>query len=66
MANCKKFEVKTYKVYAYCPECGGFMSPDLGGKILLSNPPKWPHKCLICGYQENLTEVYPKTEYEEI
>lgn len=66
MVKLERKEVKTYKVYAYCPECGGFMSPYLEGKILFSNPPKWPHKCLLCGYQENLTDVYPKTEYEEI
>ena len=66
MANFEKKEVRTYKVYAHCPECGGFMMPDLEGGILFSNPPKWPHKCMTCGYQEYLTEVYPKTEHEEI
>ena len=66
MVKLERKEVKTYKVYAYCPECGGLMVPDLGGNILLTNPPKWPHFCTSCGYQVALSEVYPKTEYEEI
>ena len=29
------------------------------GKVLMSNPPQYPHKCVVCGNTENLLRQYP-------
>lgn len=52
-------EVKTLIVHMKCNKCGnGLMLKD-GNIILTTDPPKYPHKCNNCGYQENYFVTYP-------
>lgn len=73
MSDCieKRQPVHAYMVKAFCPTpeekyggiaCEGELVPD--GQILLSNPPKFPHKCERCGATINLSERYPLIRYE--
>ena len=41
-------------------QCGGvfILQP---GRVLLSYPAKYPHKCNRCGLERNLAERYPRT-----
>jgi hypothetical protein len=57
-------EVKTYIIEYECPECKeGNLYPT--GRVLLSSPPQYPHKCNKCGYKETFRGIkYPKTETE--
>ena len=64
MAKFEKREVKTYKVYAYCPECGGLM--ETTGQVYTTSPLQFPHKCRDCSYRETFLEVYPKIMHEEV
>jgi hypothetical protein len=60
-----EIEVRPYKVKAWCTQCyAGEMKPT--GVMLASMPPKYPHKCVECGYEENLSERYPIIRYKEL
>ena len=51
-------ESKVLQVFMICDKCGkGEMRPT--GKVLMSNPPQYPHKCVVCGNTENLLHQYP-------
>ena len=61
----EKRECKTYRVHAKCSKCStGYMLPD--GKILLSDPPKYPHTCNNCGHKEDLDNKYPAFAWENV
>ena len=58
--------LRPVRVNLRCPKCNdGFMHRSNDG-VLLSNPPKYEHKCSKCGTVLHLTEVYPKLEYEVV
>jgi len=46
-----------------CPKCkNGKLRPF--GLTYLTNPPKYPHKCLNCGYKQTFKKRYPYVDYE--
>lgn len=48
-----------------CDKCGeGKYRPT--GVTLMSNPPKFPHTCTLCGDTHTFYKIYPCLEYEEI
>lgn len=57
-----KKPINTRMVTYQCDEClEGEMLPT--GTVLLSNPPKYPHKCTKCGYEMTFSVQYPYVEY---
>ena len=51
-------ESKVLQVFMICDKCGkGQMCPT--GEIFMSNPPQYPHRCVVCGNTENLLHPYP-------
>ena len=51
-------ESKVLQVFMICDKCGkGEMRPT--GEALMSNPPKYPHKCIVCGNIANFPYHYP-------
>lgn len=51
-------ESKVLQVFMICDKCGrGEMRPT--GECLMSNPPLYPHKCVVCGHIENFNFLYP-------
>ena len=60
----KVIEVQPLMVFMECPECGtGLMEDKSGNTMLCSYPPKYPHKCTICGHTENYDRRYPYIDY---
>ena len=57
----QKFEVVPYEVKYLC-ECGEEMKST--GRMFMSNPPQFPHKCEGCEKEINLTEKYPTIRWE--
>lgn len=47
---------KVYYVERRC-ECGGMYRPS--GRVLLSNPPKYPHHCTRCDRKVIFDRKYP-------
>lgn len=65
--NEVKKEVKSFNVDYKCDQCEtGYMRPD--GRVLLSNPPKYPHICnnMECSGKMTSRTKYPYIAYEEI
>ena len=54
--------VQLVKVMLYCDGCGGRMIST--GSVMLTYPPKYPHKCDDCGYMETCKKPYPYYEEE--
>jgi hypothetical protein len=50
-------EVQVHIVRGYC-DCGGEYTPD--GKMLLTNPPKYPHHCSDCDDRQIFLFTYPR------
>ena len=58
-------QVLTWVTDMVCNTCGkGNMRPT--GIVLTSMPPKYPHVCDKCGYQEAYNNQFPYTECEII
>ena len=57
----ERFEIKPYGVRYLC-NCGQEMIPT--GEILMSNPPRFPHKCNKCETRADLEEKYPTVKWE--
>jgi len=58
-------EVRTKQVEYWCDECGrGVMRPMGVMLVQLSNPPRYEHRCPLCGAVANLSRQYPSIEYE--
>jgi hypothetical protein len=63
MKVIKKLEI--ILVDEQCNVCEtGYMRPRQ--QMLLSSPPKYPHKCNICGHIETYNKIYPYKDYQEI
>lgn len=56
-------EVKVVEVNMKCDECNEGLMEPVGNNVLMTNPPKYPHKCNKCGYRENYTRIYPYQKY---
>ena len=52
-------EVKTLSVYMKCDKCNNGLMLENGHIILTTDPPKYPHKCNNCGYEDNYFVRYP-------
>ena len=59
----KRTRMIPIKTEMICDKCGGTMIPT--GMCLMSNPPKYPHKCDKCGFEETYNVSYPNIEFEE-
>lgn len=56
--------LRTVRVDYRCDKCDtGHMRPT--GVMLLSNPPKFPHRCTECDALQTFTEKYPTIQYAE-
>lgn len=54
--------VETVQVDYVCDKCGiGHM--ELTGRMLLSDPPKWPHECTNCCAERTFDVKYPTVRY---
>jgi hypothetical protein len=54
--------LRPIKVDYKCDNCyEGFYRPT--GLTLLCDPPKYPHKCTLCGGEQVFTETYPTIRY---
>jgi hypothetical protein len=63
----KKTEVSVFRVERHCEdeECKGMMNRDIEQDAILSLPPKFPHKCTMCGAKEYYFQEYPHTEFKD-
>jgi hypothetical protein len=53
-----------FRIDMTCSKCNeGKMRPS--NMTLLSNPPKYPHHCTKCDYEETYKVSYPYIDYEE-
>ena len=51
-------ESKILQVFMICDKCGkGEMRPV--GKMIMEDPPLFPHKCVVCGNIETFPYRYP-------
>ncbi|PSR54166.1 hypothetical protein AHMF7605_11855 [Adhaeribacter arboris] len=59
-------EVKVLLVENVCEVCkiGTMQQTDM--PILLSNPPKWEHKCTYCEHRDWYTLKYPYQKFEKV
>lgn len=62
MAEQKK-GVKTFIVRYFCDNCNTEVEPT--GKVLSSNPPKYPHKCPGCEATYTFGHRYPYQKFKE-
>lgn len=57
-------EVIVIKVHYKCEKCDeGYMFP-FGSNVYMTSPPKYPHICDKCGYQQDFNKIYPSIEYK--
>jgi predicted RNA-binding Zn-ribbon protein involved in translation (DUF1610 family) len=55
-------EVRTYEVSYICDVCGkGELRAT--GVMLMSNPPRFPHRCNACGAEKIFGSKYPQITY---
>lgn len=56
-------EIKTFERRYMCdsPNCAGELKPK--GMMFMSDPPKYPHACSICGAERAFAEKYPIIAY---
>lgn len=62
MGEGQRVEVVPYAVKYYC-DCGAEMEST--GVMLMSDPPKFVHKCISCNTTASLKERYPLIRWEE-
>lgn len=62
--NSAKIEMAEIK--AFCDQCeeSGELLPT--GLVICTDPPKYEHKCVVCGHKEVLESLYPRIVYKEI
>lgn len=61
----KDYDVKTKLVKYLCDDCGEEVK-HIDGNMLLTNPPKFKHKCISCDKEYMFTCKYPYVKYEYI
>lgn len=63
METSKKINI--IKIDFICSKCNiGYLRPT--GEVLLSLPPKYPHKCNKCDYKETFNLTYPYYKEDEL
>jgi len=61
----KSYEVRTFGVDYICDYCCiGAMENT--GIMLMTDPPKWRHKCVRCGEIADMFDKYPTVRFERI
>jgi|JI10StandDraft_1071094.scaffolds.fasta_scaffold883266_3 DNA-directed RNA polymerase subunit RPC12/RpoP len=61
----RTYEVRTIGVDYLCDKCGdGLMEHT--GIMLMSDPPKYPHKCNRCGTVMDFFQKYPTVRWERL
>ena len=59
--------VRTYRVACRCPRCLAGDFCVVSGTTLLSDPPWYPHRCGLCGYEGHIRgKKYPRIVYEVV
>lgn len=59
-----KKPVNVYLIEYLCDACNiGYMRPT--GKVLLTYPPTYEHRCTHCDVHNNFGIDYPRIEYED-
>lgn len=57
-------EVKTFVVYAICPDCGGKLLST--GVRNTTGTIRYDHNCPDCEYKTSFDSEYPKIKYREV
>ena len=58
----KKIYQVPVELHLHCDKCGTEM--EFEGKVLISDPPQYPHICPKCGTKKIMEAQYPHIEYE--
>jgi hypothetical protein len=58
----KETLVRVIRIELICDNCGKAMKST--GMCLTVQPPLFPHKCSVCGNEENTRKKYPYLKYE--
>lgn len=59
-------ELVPVRVDLQCNICQAGTMQQCDGVMLMSNPPKHPHKCSKCGYETHVSGApYPRIEYRD-
>lgn len=61
MTDKKKATVWTLEYH--CPKCNSRMAREAG--IVNTDPPRYPHRCVVCNHGELLEHKYPRLVWEE-
>ena len=62
----KSYEVKPVGIKYVCDRCNEGEMQVSGSIMLMTNPPKFPHKCNICSFEKNFTVKYPYIAYKTV
>lgn len=60
----KEKEVKCVMKRLYCDKCGTEMR--IQGFVFANCPAQYPYECPQCGYQEIVSDSYPRIDYVEV
>lgn len=55
----KCVDVKILLIHNVCDKCENGLMEPYGDTALMSNPPKYQHKCTNCGFTDFYTTRYP-------
>lgn len=58
----KKIYQVPVEMHLHCDKCGTEM--EFEEKVLMSDPPQFPHVCPKCGERQIMNAQYPHIEYE--
>lgn len=59
----KEKSAKVYVEHLYCDKCGTEMEHT--GVVINTYPAIYPYKCPKCGWEVEMSELYPKTVFKE-
>jgi predicted RNA-binding Zn-ribbon protein involved in translation (DUF1610 family) len=59
----REYEVTPIGVDYTCDKCGAGVMENTG-QALLSNPPKYVHRCNSCGHEDSFPVVYPAVRFQ--
>lgn len=60
-----EFQAEVVLVEQVCDKCGCGLMKRVGS-IMLTDPPKFPHKCESCDHIDNFTTSYPTPRFKKI
>ena len=59
----KSYEIKPVGIKYVCDNCDEGEMLVSGNIMLMTDPPKFPHKCNVCDFEKNFTTKYPFVTY---